>query len=388
MKWNNKGNQLDIIGKTLAPKKKVIFYGVSSKLIDLYKRILFLNCPITFADDNFQGQYIGTQQVYSLNSILSNFTIEDSILILTTTDENSIFCLKKLLTLHGLNENIDFFMADIFQKIYLPIWTLFSFDQCYVDYLGHPAHYNCTLKCKNCSASIPYLKKTNPTLEQLQNELDLFFSKVDFLYTYDCTSGETFVASDLLVDVLSYLLAHYSNKIGEIYITSNATVIPSEKMLDFLSRYKDFISLNISCYNTIPGWDEKFSAFQAVMKQHSIPFTQIIVNQWLDFGFSSTTLNKTSLELSTYFDNCQNFCRSYVDGKLYYCGHGHNATLVYYPHEDDYEECLDFHSSDLTPQIITEFNLGFQNNGFLNICRHCNGWGNTNQCFIPVAEQL
>lgn len=388
MKWNNKGKELDKIGNQLISKKKVVFYGISSKIIELYKRILFLNCPIVFADDNCAGEFLGEQKILSMDSMLENFTIQDSIIVVTTTDESLNLVLKKKLVLRGLDENIDFFMADIFQKIYLPIWSLYSFDKCYVDYLGHSANYACTLKCKKCSASMPYLKKKNPSLERLKEEIDLFFEKVDFLYTYDCTGGETFIVSDVLVDVLSYLFTHYSSKIGGISITSNVTVIPSERMLEFLAQYKDFITINISCYDTVPGWKEKFSAFETVMNEYNIPFNTINVTSWIDFGFSTTTLSKTTQELTTYFDNCQNFCRSYEDGKMYYCGHGYNAGVVYYPNEDTTDEYIDFRADDLTSKIITEFNLGFQNKGFLNICKHCNGWGNRNQCFIPVAEQL
>ena len=96
---------------------------------------------------------------------------------------------KDLIILKELKENEDFFEAGVLERVYLPLWAYYSYGKCYVNFINHIPNYTCTLKCKNCSASIPYLKQKNPDVEQMKREIDLFFSKVDFCYTYDCTGG-------------------------------------------------------------------------------------------------------------------------------------------------------------------------------------------------------
>lgn len=389
MKWQNKGHELDEIGKKLSRKKKIIFMGISENVVELYKRIVFLGCPMLFCDESRVGEKINDSDIVSWNDI-SEGILEDSVIVLTDVDKNAIIMSKKRLLMQGLCENLDFFEYETFKRIYLPIWTLYAFDKCYVEHMGHAIGNACTLNCEKCSACIPYLKGKvkDPSGEQLKEEMDLFFSKVDFCYSWDCTSGETFLYSDKLAEYLLYLLNNYGTKIGEILMVSNATVIPSEKLLRLLVEIKDIVTIQVSYYENVPGWMEKFSLFKQVMDEWGIPYCVTPVGAWIDFGFETTTLDKNEDELVAYFDNCGDFCRSYYNGKLYYCLHGHNNMLLHYPEENDDEECIDLRSDSVTPAIITEWLLGFQPSGYLKMCRHCNGWGSANRHFIPVAKQI
>lgn len=38
MLWNNPGQELDLVGKIFEKKKKIIFYGISNKIITICKK--------------------------------------------------------------------------------------------------------------------------------------------------------------------------------------------------------------------------------------------------------------------------------------------------------------------------------------------------------------
>lgn len=389
MKWENRGSELEIIGAKMKQKKTIIFYGVDEQTIEIFRKVEFLRCNVIFCDGNLAGQSIGSSIIYTLDEILPKLLQKESFLVITTDDREEQILLKKKLILKELKENEDFFEAGVFERVYLPLWAYYSYGKCYVNFINHIPNYTCTLKCKNCSASIPYLKQKNPDVEQMKREIDLFFSKVDFCYTYDCTGGETFIVSDQLVEVLSYLLQFYGDRIGKIAITTNATVIPTDNMLRFLAEHKDMLDINISEYQTVSGWKEKCDAFIDTLNAWKIPANLVKASSWIDFGFRETTLRKDNQEMEAYFDECGNFCRAYINGKLYYCGHGHWANSAFYSKEGlDDDEAINFRDENLTKSMILEYNLGYVPNGFLRICRHCKGWGTRNKCHIPVAEQI
>lgn len=388
MKWENKGKQLDYLGNKFIRRKTIIFFGITNRTIDIYKKIEYLHCNILFCDNTLAGEKIEKYEIYTLNQVLPKLDEKESLLIIAIEDTSQQELLKKRLILSGYVENEDFFDAHTFEKTYLSIWQYYAYGKCYVDYINHIPNYSCTLKCKKCSASIPYLQIKNPSTEQLKKEIDLFFAKVDYCATYDCTGGEVFIISEKLVGILEYLINAYGEKIGTIAITTNATVIPPDNMLKFLFKYREIIEINISGYETVDGWKEKFNEFTTVLNKWGIPWKVIYVDFWIDFGFNEVTLNKTDEELRTYFDECGNFCRAYIDGKIFYCGHGHWANKAFYPEENDDKEAIDLANENVEKSMIVEYNLGYVQNGFLGICRHCQGWGIKNQCFIPVAEQI
>lgn len=389
MKWNDKGHEFDEIGKKLAQRKEIIIYGVTQSSIEIYKRLLFFKANVTFSDEKLKGNILAKKEICSLYDAVERLRKGNSILIVSADNGDKLQLLRRKLLTDGFVENEDFFEARVFREVYLPVYGYYAFGKCYVDYLNHIPNYACTLKCKVCSACIPYLKEKNPSVEQLKREIDLFFEKVDFLYTYDCTGGETFLASEKIAEVLEYLIQNYGNRVVEIQMVSNATVLPSEKMIEFLKKYKNRVKVIVSRYDTVDGWQMKFLKFKQMFDENEIPFTDVPLGRWIDFGWlSGKSLGKTKEELQTYFDFCGTYCRAYINGKIYYCVHGHFGNKICNPNTDDTEEAIDFNDDSVTKTVIIEFCLGYQEKGYLQICNHCNGWGVENQNFIPVAEQL
>lgn len=357
-------------------------------MTEVYSRSRFMNADLFICDNGMRGEPLGNGDIiYSLEEVfplLHNGTY----LLIISAGHSDAMTVKKKLILEGFIENEDYFMSDTFKKCYLPIWALYAHGKCYVEYMGHITNWNCTLRCKACSASIPYLNLKNPSVEQVKEEIDLFFKKVDICYTYDCTSGEIFAISDKLVEVLEYLVENYSGKFAKILIVTNATIVPSKRMLEFLRAHQDIVEINVSVYSSVPGWNEKFERFSTVMMEWGIQCIATPTDEWIDLGFKNTTHNMSEEELIKKFDFCNNFCRLYINGKIYYCGHGQMANLAFYSDVNDEDEAIDLRDNSISALNIVEYLLGYFDKGYLSVCDHCKGWGCNNKNFIPIAEQL
>ena len=89
--------------------------------------------------------------------------------------------------------------------------------------------------------------------------------------------------------------------------------------------------------------------------------------------------------MRSFFDECKIDCRGLEDAKFYYCFPTQMITKL-----DGFnnEEDLYLDLKHTTKEEIFEFNLGYSDKGFMNICRKCNGSYRNNKKYIDVALQL
>ena len=364
-------------------KKRILFYGISPLIMEVFQRIVFLRSEILFSDKRLCGQSFMNKEILSVEDTVKELEKGDTILIISAENMDDRIEMKDLLKKLGYTADADFFYVEEF-KSYISAYCLQAHGKCYLELLGHVPNWKCTLRCKKCSACIPYINKENPSLQQLTDEIDLLFSKVDYVQTYDCTGGEVFVVSDLLAQMLLYLFEKYGDRFGEVQIVSNATVVPTPDMLFILKRYAKRIHIIISCYNVLDQWNEKYEKFRTVLEEEGICHNLAYAGNWIDFRYQTTDLKLSDVQMREYFDQCLDICRMYADGKYYFCGHGQTAAMAFYPECDN--DFLDFSDPELDKKKIVEYNYGILEKGYLDICRHCAKFPNNN--VIPVAEQL
>ncbi len=387
MKWNNKGHQYDKY-RVFWRKKSggLVIYGVNNMAAEIIERVHMLGGEIILVDDLYKGEELVGQTILGVTEALPYMLDEKYITVFTVIGEKEVTIIDELK--RGMCFiNIDFFDGAYFVNRMIPIFSKIIFDKTYISFIGHFFSSACTLRCKNCSAAVPYNKGINLPLETIIKEIDLLFSKVDYIHTYDVTNGETFCSSQVLKAVIPYLFSRYGDKFGSIYITTNATIIPPKELLEIIHKYKERISINLSNYPNLPGWIEKYNAFCEELRIWNIGWNDIKVDNWIDFGLRQNSRG-TEEDAIKKFNECKNFCRLYWDGKLAYCGHGMLNEMVFWKDEEDIGEYLDLRDKSLSGVQIVEFLDGYQEKGFINICRHCNGWGSANNKKIPVAEQL
>lgn len=263
-----------------------------------------------------------------------------------------------------------------FQKLHLNIVALLIFGQC-------------TLKCKKCSSSLPYFK-TDPFIREIdicKKDIDILFDKVDFIEEIHLGTGEVLKYKELPT-VLAYLCQKYRGRFGKVVIITNGTVIPDKEILDTVIMHN--IEIRVTDYtDTLPQLKKKFKECIQAFEEVNINYAIIKHNYWGDFGVDENNYKVINEEeMITFFDQCNNMCRAYFDGKYYFCAVSMCMQFAF-DNKKGNTDYLDFKNDDsLTSKIILEYNLGFNKVGYIKDCRWCNGYPHINKKHILPGVQL
>jgi organic radical activating enzyme len=134
----------------------------------------------------------------------------------------------------------------------------------------------CTLRCKNCYMLTDYLPSgIDCDFETTMKALQKFMDSVDFLNLLSVVGGEPFIykrMNDMLLDIEARGLL---SKIGQIYFTTNATVIPEEALLLTMSRLKVFVV--VSNYLTL---SRKLNGLLEKLNEHKIYYENREKGNW------------------------------------------------------------------------------------------------------------
>ena len=94
----------------------------------------------------------------------------------------------------------------------------------------------CTLKCKLCSFAVPYIKKpAHCTVENLSRQLEKFFEVWYSTKRLNFVGGEVFTHPKFY-EILQEALK-YKDKVKAFRITTNGTILPSEKIFKLIVNH-------------------------------------------------------------------------------------------------------------------------------------------------------
>lgn len=275
MQWTNPGHQFDAIGNDLKNFKNIYIYGASDIGKNILKLVTFLEVEISFIDKDLEKQQKGVEgyQVYSPEEFKEKCVEhDDGFIVVFTVNRSNYLNLAKEFIRKGYRENVDFFFYDVFEKFYLNILSVYKFNKIFVEQLSLMVTTYCTLKCKDCIISMPYQKeKRHVPLSELKKDVELFFSKVDFVRYFGPGGGEIFLYPNL-DQFLEYVLSRFSKQIGEVLLISNATVLPNEKVLRVIKKYN--LAIRISNYENVRGWSEKRKKFVSLCEDNGVAFRE------------------------------------------------------------------------------------------------------------------
>ena len=304
--------------------------------------------------------------------------------IIVTTAEYHYKEIKKQLMEAGLEEYKDFVMYQQFvsewyyefkQKIYL----------LKTDIMVTPA---CSLNCENCSQFVPYWKDREPfSLECLKQDLDRYFSCVDYVMDMNIVGGEPLLYKEL-DEYIDYIGTNYRNKIGYLGIITNGTIIPRESTLDRMKRFD--IGVSISDYSKEVPYSDKIDKLCEILEHKEISYVRNIDIQWFDFGFPKKTYNYSEVDCPKHMENCNTICHCLHDKKVYYCGTAWAAERagIFPKDENGYVdlEKIDVDSMEDKRRIL-ECCLGNIESGYLKFCKVCGGYGNDNDNRVITGKQ-
>ena len=181
----------------------------------------------------------------------------------------------------------------------------------------------CNLRCKNCSNLIPEIqhKAEEVPFESFKRDFDKLMANFDYIYCLQIHGGEPLLHSEI-DQILAYALT-YNRKIYLIKIVTNGTVMPSQKLLDVISKQP--VIIGASSYKLNEMLREKL---RTICVLNHVFYMQFEEKKWYVFKKPKKTVYSTK-ELKHKFSKCPtNMYPSYKNGKMYLCSRLANLVTL------------------------------------------------------------
>ncbi|MDR0920465.1 MAG: 4Fe-4S cluster-binding domain-containing protein, partial [Oscillospiraceae bacterium] len=249
---------------------------------------------------------------------------------------------------------------------------------------------NCNLKCKLCAERSPYRKNSHtPTLGELTWQIDELFALVDNIEKFDITGGEPFLCK-CLPEFISYLYNNYRNKITQVRLSTNGTILPSAEFIESAKLWKDNFFVIVDNYPV----SKKCNEIINLLTENNISHTlrdyseNIHCNGWVDYG--DLSLKHTKEEARELYNRCMvpklGFFTCMVEGNIYPCAKARhlaeNSSTALTPYVT-----MSPYDFDLTETGKRERLKSILGEELIDVCRYCNGLCEDSKRYIP-AEQL
>ncbi len=267
---------------------------------------------------------------------------------------------------------------------FFPLYRFFCwieykwFNNIYLYHVEIPVTQRCTLKCKDCSFMMPYFEHPKDyKVNDLLTYMDRLFECVDTIQIFRILGGEPFVYRDLDSIIIKALSCP---KVRTVDVVTNGTLIPSEKVLAAMKNNK--LTVQISDYGDI---SYKKNELLKICEENGI---KCVIRSMADKNwFSAGDLHfrgKVAKELKIQLKKCGGICRSFQNGKLYFCPRASFGALLGIP--DPKKEFVDFTKSGDVKELRRQIFELNQRKAFL-ACNYCDE-GTDNYKPIPPALQI
>jgi len=285
---------------------------------------------------------------------------------------------------YGYRENIDF----IDMHIFVSLWYWKNKKELHFLDIHTAITTYCTLNCRNCNMFMNYYKnevRRNISFEEFKDNFDKFFRLADFCYKVSILGGEPFLNKDL-PQMIQWLYQTYNEKIGEIVVVSNGTVLPSETVLE--SLLQAHVKVSVSDYTASIAYSDRIEKLENVLRQRDIVFERNREMKWKDFYFPERKQGAEYTSVREHMMHCNPVFRGLNDHKFYYCHIVWSAVQAGLLKEEksDYVSLEEYNDLDSRRKLL-EHDLGFVENGYVTMCRYCGGCGSDNESIIDAGVQ-
>ena len=390
MKWTNKGHEIEKADISFSNgfHKKVYIFGAGKigRTTGLTLTALGLLGGYIDNDRERQGTVFLDRLVISLEEYLR---FEDEPAIVVACAEKHALEIEKQLKQKRLIRGKDYFFCEEFHNKILPIISTLYLDKVYIRLAQITLTERCSLKCKKCAHACYNVDGSAEDMDLLAvyNSADNFFSKVDLVNEFVLIGGEPLLYKHLL-QAIEYIGKKYRNQMGVYCITTNGTIVPNEEVLRACQKYQ--VLFRISNYSkAIPRLKKSQQKLIAALEKYQIEYKLAIEDgNWIDYGFEYLNKEMDEKKLIETFDKCLTPCREVRENKLYFCVMARSVSdnLHLEEGQGDYLDLDKLHGENYKRELM-EFNLGYSEKGYLDMCHRCHGMDAINYP-IPVAEQL
>ena len=246
----------------------------------------------------------------------------------------------------------------------------------------------CTLKCKHCNMFMPYYKEhVDYTAKDILEDLELLFRHVDYIVAYEILGGEPLINGEL-ADMIRQIGDRYGNRIGNIGIITNGTLLPDEQLIEISKKYD--VKYDFSDYTDIVDYKKRFDAAVKIVSDAGLRYSVNRSLRWCDFGFPVNNRMYDFDKVREHMLSCGPIFHGLNDGKYYYCHVSWSAdkAKLLKNVSDDYIDLRTLDDDDRAKEAILEHSNGNMAKGFVKLCKICGGCGNDNTEFVKAAEQM
>lgn len=412
MKWIDKGHQFEEFGNYLRKIDKIYLLGESYEAKNAFGLLTFLGCNVSIvrirgaASSFFKTSFMYTithvkkgdfasikRQIYrrinlrvpvkkqneeeNVYSSIERVKYDSNHSMIVFTFKDTEEKLEDQADNLGYTLGKNAFNLETFLKKIVSIYMLYKYDKVYFHTNNIVVSTRCTLNCEKCLDFVPYNKnKVDISADVLKSDVDMFFNCVDCVGEFSLTGGEALLNRQLS-DFLEYLCCNYMDRIYNLYLISNGTVIPDRKLMQVLIKYD--IAIKIDDYTKeVKGLKNKFDRVIRTLTENKVRYEVYEVKDWFDLFPIKTHCVLSEKQLIEKYDKCANGFMELKDGKICTCNYaGFAATAeIIKPNEKDYFDLASYTKQKKSE--LVEFRLGYSQKGYTDFCRMCNGFPSIN----------
>ncbi|WP_251208691.1 radical SAM protein [Acetatifactor aquisgranensis] len=330
-----------------------------------------------------QGRQIDEHVILSFDQAVS-FLQQYKIIV--TTSQYYYQAIRGQLSSIGLNEYVDYIMYQQF----VTEWYYKYRNKVNVLKTDISLTTLCTLNCENCMQFLPYWKagrRKENALEEIKENIDIYFGCVDYLLDLDVVGGEPFLYRNLN-EFIRYIGEKYRNRIGYIGFITNGMIVPKEETLELLNKYS--MDVSISDYSEDIEYKHQIEELCEKLERYHISYMRNKHIDWFDFGFPKDLYHYEGDDAVQHMQCCNSIEHILDDKKLFYCGLEWSAQKggLYPIEEKAYVDLVDIREGRVDRKDILEMIMANIEGGCMEFCKVCGGFGIDNNNRVETAKQM
>lgn len=246
----------------------------------------------------------------------------------------------------------------------------------------------CSLNCRDCNMFINHYSKDQRSqmeLKEFQENIKSLFKVADYCYKISILGGEPLLNKEL-PDMVQWLGECYEEKIGQIEIVTNGTIIATKELLEVCKRYQ--VNIMISDYGTHASSKQRIEELKQFLEERNITYRHKPDMTWKKFYFPRENQGVQFHTIREHMLNCNPVFRGLNDNKFYYCHIVWSAVKAGLLEENgtDYIDLnKEFNEEDKKNFLL--YDLGVMKKGYVSLCEYCGGCGSDNTSVIPAGIQ-
>jgi organic radical activating enzyme len=233
--------------------------------------------------------------------------------------------------------------------------------------IGYVLGSVCTLNCKHCCESIPYMdasvKKFVPT-DKVISDITRLAKACEFLTLLEFVGGEPFLHPGL-IDILNVALK--IKNIGVIHIFTNGTVTPTKKLCEVVSNSRIVIYISNYTKRLSEHHLSKVAKTENMLRENKVTFLYGTQDNWYDFT-SFELVCEDVAKLKNKYPKCfLHNCNRLHNGALYRCPHHYGGVMLNkLKYRDDIIHIHEFSDPELADQLDK-----FLSVEYVDACKYC-----------------